>query len=957
MYRIDRDRNKGGGIVIYIHESLPYTPLPIPLDDNTTESQSIKIGDLTIVNAYIPPTTSCPLNYTPNYESLFPEGDALVLGDFNAHDTLWHSSLEDNRGSDLSDFITDSNFGVLNEDMPTRLPSNGQPTSPDISFASLSLLPVIEWTTVKSLGSDHLPIVIEITSKIKSIKSENRTYINFNKADWNKFVNTTEARFQQLESPTDIYKAEKIFRRIINKTSKQCIPGGRIKDVIPEMPTETVRMIKRRDELRNINPDSPDIARLNVEIYQSIKEYKTKKWRDTMNDISKSCSTKLFKLIKNLNKTKDKPNLAIKFKGKYISNPSKISNYFNKQYSSVIRHSSTKDKRKITKDIRKNELNDAPQFNPAETAEAIKKCKSSKAKGPDNITNLHLKHIGPHGIKFLTDIFNLSVKYSVMPAIWKSSTIIPLLKPGKDPADSKSYRPVSLLCPAVKILERLLLPTLNEHLPIPDFQHGFRKSHSTITALNDFNQHVCNGMNQKRPPDRTILLQIDLSKAFDMVSHNKLLKDLNNTTLPDAVKRWFNCYLRGRQSRVSFRDRLSNSKNIYTGVPQGAVTSPILFNFYLTNLPRPPKGIFLVQYADDISIYTTGKDLKSMTDNINNYVNHVIEFLEERELVVSPEKSTVTLFTSDNHQFNYHPEVKIKGRQVPLEKTPKLLGVIFDTMYTFAAHAKNTIKQVKKKVNILSCLAGTDWGADKETLVMSYKSIGRSVLEYGNPIWSPILADNHWKNLQVVQNKALKIATGCHRITSMDHLHQETKVLPVKDHCQMVTKQFLLGCHAPNHPGNKHIDAIRPPRNLKPTLYQHNQEVTNLLPVNTKQELKRGIKSIHTKSVRDSINNLKVNRVLQTKPPEIDQSETELNRKTRSTLAQLRSGFCKHLNSFKHRCDENIPDTCPDCNESPHDVQHLFNCTAKPTELTPLDLWTQPILASEFLNLPDDGIT
>ena len=98
MHRQDRGRNKGGGLVTLIHESIPFTPLPAPLNDDTTESQAIEIGNLTIVNTYIPPSTSCPNNYLPNFQSLFPSTEALVLGDFNAHDKLWHSNIEDNRG-------------------------------------------------------------------------------------------------------------------------------------------------------------------------------------------------------------------------------------------------------------------------------------------------------------------------------------------------------------------------------------------------------------------------------------------------------------------------------------------------------------------------------------------------------------------------------------------------------------------------------------------------------------------------------------------------------------------------------------------------------------------------------------------------------------------------------------------------------------------------------------------
>jgi len=177
-------------------------------------------------------------------------------------------------------------------------------------------------------------------------------------------------------------------------------------------------------------------------------------------------------------------------------------------------------------------------------------------------------------------------------------------------------------------MERLILPTLNDHLPVPEVQHGFRSQHSTVTALHDFNKTIADGFNQKKPPKRTVLLQLDLSKAFDMVSHDKLLKDLNQTTLPPETKRWFNCYLRGRQSRTKFRNQTSSARNVRTGVPQGAVTSPVLFNFYLTNLPPPPDGISIVQYADDISVYCSGTNISALSAVIHSYVPPSYAFCE-----------------------------------------------------------------------------------------------------------------------------------------------------------------------------------------------------------------------------------------------------------------------------------------------------------------------------------------
>ena len=738
--RKDRLSDKGGGLIIYIHKTLQFQMLPDFPFDGHTESLGILVGDTNIINIYIPPTTSCTTGFKPKIQDFLPAGDSLVLGDFNAHDPLWHSSIQDTRGSEIADTIGNSSYGVLNENMPTRLPSNGTATSPDISLASISLMNSTEWSTSTSLGSDHLPIIIKISTKINPIKSDFRNFINFEKADWNKFTSMTEEAFENIpdiDPNTDtIHTAERKFRKIINKAAKKTIPGGRIKDIIPEIPSSTAAKMKQRDTIRTNDPHSPEIASLNREIYTEISEHRKTKWRDKINDISKSCSTKLFKLIKNLNgKGTSSPNEAIKFKGRYLISSKDIANGFVKQYTSVVRHMSSKNSRTVSKKIKKNELDNPISFTYQDTDKAIKASKASKAAGPDNISNLHLKHLGPNGISYLTKMFNLSISTSTIPDIWKKSIIIPLLKPGKPANVSDSYRPVSLLCPAIKILERLLLPTLTDNLEVPDFQHGFRKNHSTVSALNEFNDQVATGFNQKAStrPDRTVLLQIDLSKAFDMVNHDKLLKDLDQTHLPSCLKRWFCCYLKGRQSRVNFRNQLSKHKNNRSGVPQGAVTSPILFNFYLRHLPKPPKNIQIVQYADDISIYATGKPIAGLADAISQYIPEVLAFLEERELQVSPTKSTVTLFTPDTKEFKEHPEIKMKDTIVPLEPTPKLLGVTFDTMYTFSHHVKNITNSAKTKINLMKSLAGSTWGQDVETLALTYKSTCRSVLEYAAP--------------------------------------------------------------------------------------------------------------------------------------------------------------------------------------------------------------------------------
>jgi hypothetical protein len=86
----------------------------------------------------------------------------------------------------------------------------------------------------------------------------------------------------------------------------------------------------------------------------------------------------------------------------------------------------------------------------------------------------HLKHLEPIALQYLTDLFNLAPQYNTIPHIWKLTKIIPILKPDKDPKKGTSYRPISLLSPIAKCLENTILPTLTQHLPTIEHQHGFK---------------------------------------------------------------------------------------------------------------------------------------------------------------------------------------------------------------------------------------------------------------------------------------------------------------------------------------------------------------------------------------------------------------------------------------------------------------------------------------------------
>ena len=148
---------------------------------------------------------------------------------------------------------------------------------------------------------------------------------------------------------------------------------------------------------------------------------------------------------------------------------------------------------------------------------AIKSCRNSKAFGLDKLSIYHLKHLGRRAIEYITTLFNLSVTTCEIPAIWQSSLIIPIPEPGKDTSQGTSYQPISLLCPAAKVMESLLLPTINKYLLPAQDQRGLRREHSPTSALLQLTTDIAVGFNQRNPPDRIVCVAVDLSVRYSLL--------------------------------------------------------------------------------------------------------------------------------------------------------------------------------------------------------------------------------------------------------------------------------------------------------------------------------------------------------------------------------------------------------------------------------------------------------
>ena len=352
-------------------------------------------------------------------------------------------------------------------------------------------------------------------------------------------------------------------------------------------------------------------------------------------------------------------------------------------------------------------------------------------------------------------------------------------------------------------------------------------------------------------------------------------------------------------------------------------------------MPRPTEPVKRICYADDITVYASGVQIPELSKKIEDYLTVMSVFLKANSLLISAPKSSVTLFTPDPKQAKDHPKIKIADSELPLLRSPKILGVHLDTSLSFHIHCEQAASRVKKRNNILKALAGTTWGQQKETLLITYKAVGRSIANYAAPVWSTIASITSIDKIQIAQNEALRIATGAHLMSSIDHLHSEAKMLKVGDHSDLLSAQYLVQCLDPEHVCHNITTMDPPPRQMKQTLYtKHHQSIRPLLADTNKESLQ----AVHTEAVNKARDSQEANRVLRDRPPSISSEEVTLERKQRTTLSQLRSGHCKLLNSYKNRLLPTVSSSCPDCGAPSQDVPHLFNCTAHPNTLTSVNL-------------------
>ena len=170
-------------------------------------------------------------------------------------------------------------------------------------------------------------------------------------------------------------------------------------------------------------------------------------------------------------------------------------------------------------------------------------------------------------------------------------------------------------------------------------------------------------------------------------------------------------------------------------------------------------------------------------------------------MAVAASKSASLLFTPDTHEHNYKPVIYIDGVLVPPPQSPviEVLGVKYDTHFTFAPHLRSLVSRTDKRTGLLKCLSGTDWGCSFDMLHLTYKSSIESVLTYGAVLFYPVAKPSNIALLQRQQNKALRIVTHNYFNANYGHLCNEVAVLPVDVKLNLVCSHFLVSASRIHH--------------------------------------------------------------------------------------------------------------------------------------------------------------
>ena len=373
-------------------------------------------------------------------------------------------------------------------------------------------------------------------------------------------------------------------------------------------------------------------------------------------------------------------------------------------------------------------LNDEDYNNPFKLSELIEAIKISNdtATGPDEIHYQMLKHLPENALVTILQIFNDIWTTGVFPESWRLATIIPIPKPGKNPAEPTNYRPIALTSCLCKTLERMINKRLVWYLEsnnlITPIQSGFRSERSTNDHLIRLETFIRDAFVNR---EHVVAVFFDLEKAYDTTWRYGILKDLHDLGLKGRLPMFIQSFLEDRTIQVRVGSTLSDLYDQEQGVPQGSILSTTLFNIKINNivtcLNSKTDGSL---YVDDFGICYRSKNMRTIERHLQQCINRIEDWATNNGFKFSKSKTQCVHFCKLRRIHN-DPVLYLYGSPIPVVEHSKFLGVIFDRKLSFNPHIRYVKAKCLKALNLMKVLSNTSWGADRSTLLYLYRSLIR----------------------------------------------------------------------------------------------------------------------------------------------------------------------------------------------------------------------------------------
>ena len=779
----------GRGLITYVRKGLTYKQiffdipfveyLAVVIDLNKKEK-------LLAVNIYHSPNSDDANTASLNklilhiaeqrkYEALFIAGD----GNFKCID--WHHMLcslsENSKEFAFLETLKDAYFEQHIKE-PTRGRGSDTPSTLDVMITKSD--DVLEDVSIEApLGkSDHAIIKASLLCNYTP-KPITKTRFLYEQADYKKLIDLLPTDWDSMLKNKKIPVGEmwSIFKEKLTSAIKESIPqktvtlNGKVRRG-KKMDRKALSKIKRKHRLWESYIKTGDGQKYleYCRVRNQVRAITRKVQKELEKKVAKEVKTnpKRFWQFVN-NQTKSRPTIPdlvlddddvddegkLKKDAKFTTDDQGKANRFNEFFASVFNIKTEEPSERLPLRTENKLLNIV--INNDKVLDILKKLKPGKSQGPDGLHPKVLREIGPSIAPALTTIFRASIEEGTLPEDWLLANVSPIFKKGNKHV-AGNYRPVSLTCIVCKMFESLIRVEIMEFLKsnklLSSKQFGFLSGRSTTLQLLTMLDKWTSILDRGGAID---VIYFDFMKAFDKVSHGKLLQKLRAYGIDGKLHDWISAFLSGRKQRVTVNGINSEWEPVTSGVPQGSVLGPLLFVIFINDMPEVvDKNSLLIMFADDAKL---SREITSIEDKEveQEDINMLHEWAKENEMCHHPGKCHVLKI--GEREITLHDlfePYKLGDNILEVVDHEKDLGVYIDQDLNFEHHMADKIKKANQMIGVIR---RSFLHLDEETFILLYKSMVRPHLEYANQVWAP----RHMKHIEMLENvqrRATRLVPG-----------------------------------------------------------------------------------------------------------------------------------------------------------------------------------------------------